>query len=150
MPDHVLRDIKTACVNFVWNNGAHVVKYNTIIDQKCTGGLQLPDIESKMDAFRLKFLASMNLSEEILFLSLPENLKCIPNVYKEILKGFDLIRDDIEFDLSTENIYDQTLFCNPNVLYNGKTVIWYDFINVGIVQVKDICYEGFFTGNGYS
>ncbi|CAC5426724.1 unnamed protein product [Mytilus coruscus] len=78
----------------------------------------------------------MNLSEEILFMSLPENLKCIPNVYKEIFKGFDLIRDDIEFDLSTEKIYDQPLFCNPNVLYDGKTVIWYDFINAGIVQCK--------------
>ena len=33
MPDQVLRDIKTACVSFVWNNGAHLVKYNTIIDQ---------------------------------------------------------------------------------------------------------------------
>ena len=30
MPDQVLRDIKTACVRFVWNNGAHLVKYNTI------------------------------------------------------------------------------------------------------------------------
>ncbi|CAG2203431.1 unnamed protein product [Mytilus edulis] len=164
MPDQVLRDIKTACVSFVWNNGAHLVKYNTIIDQKCNGGLQLPDIESKMYAFRLKFLArfldknykvlwkstfkyfiskilNMNLSEEILFMSLPENLKCIPNVYKEMFKGFDLLRDDIEFDLSTENVYDQPLFCNPNVLFDGKTVIWYDFINAGIVQVKDICYE---------
>ncbi|CAG2199723.1 unnamed protein product [Mytilus edulis] len=164
MPDQVLRDIKTACVSFVWNNGAHLVKYNTIIDQKCNGGLQLPDIESKMYAFRLKFLArfldknykvlwkstfkyfiskilNMNLSEEILFISLPENLKCIPNVYKEMFKGFDLLRDDIEFDLSTENVYDQPLFCNPNVLFDGKTVIWYDFINAGIVQVKDICYE---------
>ncbi|CAG2244219.1 unnamed protein product [Mytilus edulis] len=83
----------------------------------------------------------MNLSEEILFISLPENLKCIPNVYKEMFKGFDLLRDDIEFDLSTENVYDQPLFCNPNVLFDGKTVIWYDFINAGIVQVKDICYE---------
>ncbi|CAG2237340.1 unnamed protein product [Mytilus edulis] len=142
MPDHVLRDIKTACVSFVWNNGAHLVKYNTIIDQKCNGGLQLPDIESKMYAFRLKFVARFldknykvlwkstfkyfisNLSEEILFMSLPENLKCIPNVYKEMFKGFDLLRDDIEFDLSTENVYDQPLFCNPNVLFDGKTVIW--------------------------
>ncbi|CAG2188037.1 unnamed protein product [Mytilus edulis] len=70
-----------------------------------------------------------------------ENLKCIPNVYKEMFKGFDLLRDDIKFDLSTENVYDQPLFCNPNVLFDGKTVIWYDFINAGIVQVKDICYE---------
>ncbi|CAC5376876.1 unnamed protein product [Mytilus coruscus] len=146
MPDHVLKDIKTTCVNFVWNNGAHLVKYNTIIDQKCNGGLQLPDIESKMYAFRLKFLArfldkkyevlwkstfryfisnifNMNLSEEILFMSLPENLKCIPNVYKEMFEGLDLIQDDTEFDLSTENIYDQPLFYNPNVLYGEKAIV---------------------------
>lgn len=97
MPDHVLRDVKTACVNFVWKNGAHLVKYNTIIDQKCNGGLQL---QIKMYAFILKILArfldknykvlwksifkyfiskdfNMNLSEEILFMSFPETLKCI-------------------------------------------------------------------------
>jgi hypothetical protein len=39
------------------NNGAHLVKYNTIICEKSKGGLQLPDIKSKLIAFRLKFLA---------------------------------------------------------------------------------------------
>jgi hypothetical protein len=56
LPDWALREIKTACVNFIWNNGSHLVKYNTIINEKCNGGLQLPDIVSKIKAFRLKFV----------------------------------------------------------------------------------------------
>jgi hypothetical protein len=56
IPDWALREIKTACVNFIWNNGSHLVKYNTIINEKCNGGLQLPDIVSKIKAFRLKFV----------------------------------------------------------------------------------------------
>jgi hypothetical protein len=56
IPDWALREIKTACVNFIWNNGSHLVKYNTIINEKCNGGLQLPDIVSKINAFRLKFM----------------------------------------------------------------------------------------------
>jgi hypothetical protein len=35
---------------------SHLVKYNTIINEKCNGGLQLPDIVSKINAFRLKFM----------------------------------------------------------------------------------------------
>jgi hypothetical protein len=50
IPDWALREIKTACVNFIWNNGSHLVKYNTIINEKCNGGLQLPDIVSKINA----------------------------------------------------------------------------------------------------
>jgi hypothetical protein len=49
--------------NFIWNNGAHLVKYNTIICEKSKGGLQLSDIKSKLIAFRLKFLARF-LNEE--------------------------------------------------------------------------------------
>jgi hypothetical protein len=55
--DWAITEIKNICVNFIWNNGAHLVKYNTIICEKSKGGLQLPDIKSKLIAFRLKFLA---------------------------------------------------------------------------------------------
>jgi hypothetical protein len=27
IPDWALREIKTACVNFIWNNGSHLVKH---------------------------------------------------------------------------------------------------------------------------
>jgi hypothetical protein len=47
MPDWAITEIKNICVNFIWNKGAHLVKYNTIICEKSKGGLQLPDIKSK-------------------------------------------------------------------------------------------------------
>ncbi|VDI83662.1 Hypothetical predicted protein [Mytilus galloprovincialis] len=57
MPEWAIEEMKRLCVNFVWNGGAHLVQYNTIICDKNKGGLQLPDIKSKICAFRLKFLA---------------------------------------------------------------------------------------------
>lgn len=174
MPHTYLTEMKTACINFIWNNGAHLVKYNTIINQKSDGGLQVPDIMSKMYAFRLKFLIryldqdckclwksilnyfisqiyGMKLCQEVVFMSLPDRaLINIPVIYREMFRALDYIREDVHFNLSVENIYDQPLFCNPNILYCQKCILWHDFIQAGIVQVKDICYEfkeGFLNDN---
>ena len=165
IPDWALREIKTACVNFIWNNGSHLVKYNTIINEKCNGGLQLPDIVSKIKAFRLKFVIrfldndcnvlwkyifkyflskiyDMKLGDEIVYMSLPDKaMLCVPNIYREMLKSFNNIREHVIFQHSIENIYDQPLFYNPEILHCGKIIIWHDFIKAGIVQLKDICYE---------
>ncbi|CAG2235175.1 unnamed protein product [Mytilus edulis] len=165
MPEWAIEEMKRLCVNFVWNGGAHLVQYNTIICDKNKGGLQLPDIKSKICAFRLKFLArflnedykviwkdifryfiskvlNMKLAEDIVFMSLKDKyMSCIPVIYKEMLKSFCFIRENVSFDYTVENIYNQPLFCNSEILICGKTILWNDFIEAGIIQLKDICYE---------
>ncbi|CAC5416070.1 unnamed protein product [Mytilus coruscus] len=122
MPEWAIEEMKRLCVNFVWNGGAHLVQYNTIICDKTKGGLQLPDIKSKLCAFRLKFLA-----------------RFLNGDYNVIWK--DIFRENVSFDYTVENIYNQPLFCNSEVLICGKTILWNDFIEAGIIQLKDICYE---------
>jgi hypothetical protein len=174
MPDWAITEIKNICVNFIWNNGAHLVKYNTIICEKSKGGLQLPDIKSKLIAFRLKFLArflneeyhvlwkdifryfihnilNMKLREEIVYMSLENKyLYCIPVVYREMLQSLSAIKESISFNYNVIDIYHQPLFCNSEILISGKTILWNDFITAGITQLKDICYEvktGFLPDN---
>ncbi|CAC5397686.1 unnamed protein product [Mytilus coruscus] len=165
MPEWAIEEMKRLRVNFVWNGGAHLVQYNTIICDKTKGGLQLPDIKSKLCAFRLKLLArflnedynviwkdifryfiskifNTKLAEEIVFMSLKDKyLSCIPVIYKEMLQSFCFTRENVSFDYTVENIYNQPLFCNSEVLICGKTILWNDFIEAGIIQLKDICYE---------
>ena len=160
IPEWALTEIKNICVNFVWNNKSHV-----IINKKCEGGLQLVDIACKYKAFRLKFLArllddeyvalwkytfkyfmskifNMKLTTEVLFMKIPSfELKCVPIVYREMLEAWYTIQDKCDIKLTVKNIYDQPLFKNPKILLKGKTILWNDFINAGIVCLKDICYE---------
>lgn len=106
MPDWAVTEIKNICVDFAWNNGAHLVRYNTIICEQSKCGLQLPDIRSTLYAFRLKFIArflneeyhvlwkdiiryciynifNMKFGEEIVYMSLENKyLYCIPVVYR--------------------------------------------------------------------
>jgi hypothetical protein len=75
-------------------------------------------------------------------MTLPDkSMLCVPNIYREMLKSFNNIREHVIFQHSIENIYDQPLFYNPEILHCGKIIIWHDFIKAGIVQLKDICYE---------
>jgi hypothetical protein len=84
----------------------------------------------------------MKLGDEIVYMSLPDKaMLCVPNIYREMLKSFNNIREHVIFQHSIENIYDQPLFYNPEILHCGKIIIWHDFIKAGIVQLKDICYE---------
>jgi hypothetical protein len=84
----------------------------------------------------------MKLGDEIIYMTLPDKaMLCVPNIYREMLKSFNNIREHVIFQHSIENIYDQPLFYNPEILHCGKIIIWHDFIKAGIVQLKDICYE---------
>lgn len=165
MPEWAYVELKKLCVDFVWNKKSHLVKYSTLIDLKCKGGMQLADLKCKIYAFRLKFLCrliddeynvlwkytfkyfiskiyNMNLGLDILFINVPNcELKCIPIIYKEMLEAWYILRQKSEFSLSVENIYDQPLFKNPEIVLKGKTILWYDFIHAGIISIKDISYE---------
>ncbi|CAC5394512.1 unnamed protein product [Mytilus coruscus] len=162
MPEWAYVEIKRLCVNFIWDNRSHLVKYSSIVGEKCKGGLQLSDIKCKMYAFRLKYIGrliddqyhvlwkdifkyfvskiyGMQLGLEILYTTIPNcELKCIPMVYQEMCQALYSLGCKIDFQLTVENIYDQPLFCNPNIVLYDKTIIWYDFIRAGIVTIKDI------------
>jgi hypothetical protein len=90
----------------------------------------------------LSKIYDMKLWDEIVYMSLPEKaMLCLPNIYREMLKSFNNIREHVVFQHCTENIYDQPLFYSPEILHCGNIIIWHDFIKAGIAQLKEICYE---------
>ncbi|CAC5411993.1 unnamed protein product [Mytilus coruscus] len=165
LPEWAYIEIKRLCLNFIWKNRCHLVKYNCIVDDKSRGGLNVADIKCKIYAFRLKFLGrllddeyevlwkytfkyfvssiyDMKLCHNVFYTVIPNcELKKLPVVYQEFFQALNCIREKIEFPLSVENIYDQPLFVNPNIVLNNRTIVWHDFIGAGIVCLKDICFE---------
>ena len=174
IPDRYCQIIRKKCLEFLWNNKPPLVSYNMIINKTYKGGLNFPDIYQKMFAFRLKFLArlldeeylslwkstclyffskieSMNLGIEILFCDIPDkNLQGIPEFYKTMLKSLNYIRENVEIDVDSENVFHIPLFFNPVIKHKDRLLFFKPFIEAGIVKIKDIAFEckpGFFKPN---
>lgn len=165
IPEWVVKEIKTCCIKFLWKNGSHLLNYQTIIGDKLEGGLKFEDIYLKMLSFRLKFLSrlvdtnynvlwkeickhflkkvgNMNLEIELLSLELNDKmLHCLPQFYKEMLQAWQHIREKTDIEYCTDMLYKQSLFLNPVVKIDNKSLYWKHFIDSGIVSLKDIAYE---------
>ena len=174
LPEKIKNELRLIVFKFLWKDKAHLVKYQTIVGKKCDGGLNLPDIFLKMKSFRLKFFRKF-LDEDcqalwkstfIYFLSKVENMNLRQNViythfnvkqlndlpvfYKEMLCAFYDLKSKIEICVDTPQVYDNPIFCNPSITCGKKSLLFYDFIDAGITQVKHICYEvipGFLSKN---
>ena len=57
IPEWARRNIQKDCTDFLWNYGAHLISYNTIIGEKSHGGIKMVDIYLKQLSYRLKYLA---------------------------------------------------------------------------------------------
>jgi len=165
VPTWVIDEIKLSCLRFVWMKKSYPVKYTTLIGDKTIGGLNFPDIEMKIKAFRMKFIAKflnpdckaiwkdifiyflnyylrMNLKHEYLFLSLnKKTLNKLPIIYKEMLIAWDEFKENIEINYDIETVFRQPLFFNSRICYR-KSVLYFEcFVKSGITQIKDLTYE---------
>ena len=174
LPEKIKNDLRLTVMNFLWHSKAHLVKYQTIVGKKISGGLNLPDIFYKMEAFRLKFLRkyldenckviwkdtfsyfiskieNMNLQHNVVYVKFnSRQLGHLPLFYKEMLIAFYAINPKIEFNFEKQHVYEIPLFCNPQITHNSKSLLFHEFIDAGITQIKHICYEvvpGFLSKN---
>lgn len=165
MPKWARDSIQKECIQFLWNYGAHLVSYKTIVGDKHNGGLMLNDIYLKMLSFRLKFLAkyfctskdflwkhilkyhlskicSLGANSEIFLLRLfSQDLPTLPQFYKEMFSAWYAIEDYVIFNQKESDVYNFCLFCNPKVTNKGKMLKWNVFIKAGVTHVKHIAYE---------
>ena len=172
LPENIKNEIRLIVLKFIWQNKSHLVKYQSIIGDKLSGGLNIPDIFLKMQAFRLKFLKkfldkncisiwkkafsyflskvdNLDLKENIVYVFLnSRQLKHLPLIYQEILIAYYRVKSRLEFEFEVHHVYNIPIFCNPSITFNGKMLLFNNFINAGILQIRDICYEfipGFLT-----
>lgn len=167
IPEKVKNDIKLACLHFLWSGRSHLVAYQTVIAEKSKGGLNLPDIQLKLLAFRLKFLKrfldsdckalwketmlyflskilDMRLSVEFLFLQLNKYMvPKLPLFYQELVRAWHILRENkiIEIEYNSHTIYNQPVFCNPLITCQNKCIFFKHFIKAGLIQIKHFTYE---------
>ena len=55
-PKDFISEVKSVMVNFVWNGKRPKVKYNILIQDKCDGGVGLPNLEARLTAQRLMWV----------------------------------------------------------------------------------------------
>ena len=51
----------------------------------------------------------------------------------------------IKFNVEIQHIYENPVFCHPDIAVDGKALLFKEFISCGIIQIKNICFE-FFSG----
>lgn len=167
IPKWIVAEIKTACMQFIWMKKSYPVKYNTIIGHKDMGGLNIPDIESKMKAFRMKYLVrfvdnshestwkytlfqflctatgmKLKCFSDFIFLKFPNSvLSRLPDVYREMFCTLNELHQYIECDYSLTTILNQPLFYNKRICYKGRPLSLDFFIKSGLYILRDITYE---------
>lgn len=167
IPNWALHEIKSSVLQFLWMKKSYPVRYVTIIGDKKSGGINIPDIETKMKAFRIKFLRrfvdennnsvwkytlrfflqkefNMYLNTSYLYCTLPGNrLLKLPKVYSEMFLTWNEIKTKghVEFKFNTSSILNQPLFYNPEIVYLDKVLYFSFFVEAGITKLKDLIYE---------
>jgi len=165
IPDWALHEIKTIVLQFLWMKKSYPVRYNTIIGDISSGGLYIPDIQTKSKGFRLKFMKrfldvddssiwknclihflqsefKMNIGTGYIYLHLPRiRLMKLSKIHQEMFVAWNEIKDNIEYKMSYMNILEQPLFYNPKITYKAESLYFKSFIEAGIVRLKDITYE---------
>lgn len=165
IPDWALQAIKTEILRFMWMNKSHPVRYSTMIGKKKEGGMNIPDITLKMNAFRIKFIkrfldntrndlwketmkyfmksiCNMNLTFECFYMKFNKQmLKELPCFYQEMFMAWNTFYENVEFNLGISDIYNQPLFHNYKICFRNQPIYFKFFIEAGFVKIKDICYE---------
>ncbi|CAC5423425.1 unnamed protein product [Mytilus coruscus] len=165
IPEKYKNEIKAIILKFLWQNNSHLVKYKTVVAAKIEGGLNIPEIHLRMQAFRLKFFSkfldsncqalwkstmkyfinkieNMKIAENIAYACFNLNqIKILPKFYQEMIQAYYAIKSKVDFNIHVQHIYENPLFCNPVINVKGKALLYREFINSGIIKIKDICYE---------
>jgi hypothetical protein len=151
--------------NFLWDGKSEKIKRNTLIGNKEDGGLDMVDIKSHIKILKMKWVSSLNDTNEAnwkliprfylnqygnnllvfsmnidSFKSLPKVKHHVPNFYLQIVKNF------IEFKNTKPQkspdtfweIRQQIIWGNKFIKSNGKTIIFKSWIDSGILFINDI------------
>ena len=162
-PEDILKRIESACFKFIWDGKPEKVKRSTMYNTHEKGGFKLPNIKTFCMAQKLtwikKLLDNTNTSKwKTLFLSnteqwggnyiwltqnqTPSFVRFLNPFWKDVYNAWAIFTNDSDRDPCL-----QTLFHNPNIKINDKSVFFYDWFIHGIRYVNDLIDE---TGNFYS
>ena len=158
VPKWFIDRIHNIVLDFLWDHKNPKIKHTCMIAELEQGGLRFPDVKYKITALKLSWIQrifnqSIHAWKEclsyylrhkdlvyIIVHSAPKS-KDLPsklsNFYKQIFSSWhDLLQNRV---LNIQQIQIQPLWCNSNILVDGKTVCNKQWIDCGIIFIKDIC-----------
>ena len=157
VPKNVLDEIDKAVFSFLWDNKPPKIAKNVIQNKITEGGLKMPNIYCKAEAWRVMWIKKAilnpdkiwvkildNILENISFLDLLrsntekelEKNKRLPIFFQEIFKTWQKIH--ITKAETALDIRKQMIWYNKDLTIEHKHFFWEDWYKKGVVEIGDI------------
>lgn len=159
VPKDVINKIEKLVFNFLWS-GPDKVKRNVAVGDYIDGGLQVPDVKSRIVTQRVLWIKRLLYGKEHSWKEFPRFLlekygginilngrtdvvflkSCLKNVpfYLELIEAWKKVNGASN---SEEAIYNTSIWCNTDVKIGGRSVYYKDLSESGLNKVADLYRE---------
>ena len=167
VPLEKLNTLNKLFFNFLWNDKREKIKRNTLIGEKSKGGLEMCDVPSFFNSLKIKWITSLCNCKNANWTILPnyflnifgdnylifymyiDNVKhlplyeSLPEFYKELIRVWVQINKNkiTNNHDNFETVRKQIIWGNKNIKFNGKTLIFKNWIKNKILFVNDLVDE---------
>ena len=163
VPEHILKEIKKISFAFLWNGKRERIKRSTIFAKTINGGLGMIDYDSYITSLSAAWVGKyflhpgtwtaifkhycnkIGMEPEYLFstnftdIKQLQIVKKLPKFYIDVLLSFNKCKTNIKLKTSdTHHSLVQPLWGNTNFQENEKCLFFHEWINEGILYVKDL------------
>ena len=151
----IIAKIKRLIKKYLWGVKPVKIAYNTLIQNRYVGGLQMVDPMSKNIALKVKWFkdavgsqsASVMLADKFLPLPvvllmecniMPKDIikNCPQSIWRDIWVTWAMATYSKEVDQGDS--LTQIVWYNSHVKINGNVICYYDYIDKGIIYVRDL------------
>ena len=157
VPSQVIIEIDKAIFKFLWSGKPPKIARNVVQSQIAEGGLKMPDIATKAEAWKVMWIKRAIQNPEKIWVKILDKLlvkikfidllrsdivenkelyKNLPNFFIDILKTWKKLHI-IKSDTAPE-IKKQMIWFNSNITIENKPFIWEDWYVKGVVEIADI------------
>ncbi len=162
LPDGFIKKVNVILYKYIWGN-SEKIKRQVCINNLSKGGLGMIDLQSHFEALKASWInriydgsnlswavmpnyyinkVTCGLLGEMNFKSVKAfpHLKDIPLFYQEVILSYAKCQN--QNIIQTKNdFFNECLWGNCNFKFKNRCLFDVDFINAGIIHVKDILYE---------
>ena len=154
VPEGIVEDIRKKSFSFLWKKKKDKIKRTSMYQDFDKGGLRMTDVNLMFKALRLAWIPRLLTAGDQNWCVVPRHLfskmgglnfllKCnydtkyfthLPTFYKEILEFFKELKILYGYDYANDLI----IFNNKEILVDRKTVYHRDWMENGVISVKDL------------
>ena len=157
VPDEIIPNVKKRLSNFIWRNKRDKIKRESLYQDITAGGIRMVNFDVLIKALRLAWIPRLLSTETRNWKTIPDHffkkcnglnllLRCnydpkrlpqMPTFYKDILTFFN----DLKSLYSGDGFQELILFNNKDILIDGKSFYYDEWLIAGILTIKDLLNE---------